>query len=90
MEDAHLGRTGLRVSRLCLGAGTFGYVSGKSFGNLGMTKERSVEMMDLALENGINFFDAADAYGWRVQSRPAHSGGSMTGAMIRTLLLVTV
>jgi aryl-alcohol dehydrogenase-like predicted oxidoreductase len=64
MEYVHLGRTGLRVSRLCLGAGCFGYVSGKLFGNLGMTEERSFELMDLALARGINFFDTADAYGW--------------------------
>jgi aryl-alcohol dehydrogenase-like predicted oxidoreductase len=64
MEYVHLGRTGLRVSRLCLGAACFGYVSGKLFGNLGMTEERSVQIMDLALEHGINFFDTADVYGW--------------------------
>ena len=64
MQYVHLGRTGLRVSRICLGAGCFGYVSGNLFGNLGMTEERSVQLMDLALEQGINFFDTADAYGW--------------------------
>ena len=63
MEYTHLGRTGLRVSRLCLGAGCYGYVSGK-LGNLGLTVERSFQLMDLALEHGINFFDTADAYGW--------------------------
>ena len=64
MEYVHLGRTGLRVSRLCLGAACFGYVSGRIFDNLGMTEERSFQIMDLALEHGINFFDTADIYGW--------------------------
>jgi aryl-alcohol dehydrogenase-like predicted oxidoreductase len=64
MQYVHLGRTGLRVSRLCLGAACFSYISGKLFGNLGMTEERSFQLMDLALERGINFFDTADAYGW--------------------------
>src|SRR5262245_56166933 len=64
MEYTHLGRTGLRVSRICLGAGMFGYVSGRTWGNLGMTEERSFPLMDVALDHGINFFDTADVYGW--------------------------
>lgn len=64
MEYVHLGRTGLRVSRICLGGACFGYVSGSIFNNLGMTEERSFQIMDLAIENGINFFDTADIYGW--------------------------
>jgi aryl-alcohol dehydrogenase-like predicted oxidoreductase len=64
MEYVHLGRTGLRVSRICLGTACFGYISGKMFNNLEMTEERSFQLMDLAIENGINFFDTADVYGW--------------------------
>jgi aryl-alcohol dehydrogenase-like predicted oxidoreductase len=64
MEYTHLGRTGLRVSRLAVGAACFGYTNGKLFGNVGMTQERSFQIMDLALENGINLFDTADIYGW--------------------------
>jgi aryl-alcohol dehydrogenase-like predicted oxidoreductase len=40
MQYAHLGRTGLRVSRLCLGAACYGYVSGELFGELGMRPRR--------------------------------------------------
>jgi aryl-alcohol dehydrogenase-like predicted oxidoreductase len=56
MDYAHLGRTGLKVSRLCLGTMNFGPVTAEadSFG-----------MMDRALEHGINFFDTADVYGWQ-------------------------
>src|SRR5215831_5036045 len=56
MEHAHLGRAGLQVSRLCLGTMNFGP----------HTSERdSFEIMEDALEHGINFFDTANVYGWR-------------------------
>jgi NDP-hexose C3-ketoreductase / dTDP-4-oxo-2-deoxy-alpha-D-pentos-2-ene 2,3-reductase len=56
MQHVKLGRTGLRVSRLCLGTMNFGPE----------TAERdSFAIMDRALELGINFFDTADVYGWR-------------------------
>ncbi|MBU4294242.1 MAG: aldo/keto reductase [Actinobacteria bacterium] len=48
------GRTGLKVSKLCLGTMNFGsYTSEKD----------SYEIMDKALELGINFFDTANVYG---------------------------
>lgn len=52
----HLGRTGLVVSRLCLGTMNFGPET---------SKEDSFKIMDRALELGINFFDTADVYGWQ-------------------------
>ncbi len=56
MEYKHLGRTGLKVSRLCLGTMNFGPKT---------TEEDSFRIMDRALEHGINFFDTADVYGWK-------------------------
>jgi len=56
MQYTHLGRTGLRVSRLCLGTMNFGPKT---------TEEDSFAIMDRALEHGINFFDTADVYGWK-------------------------
>jgi 1-deoxyxylulose-5-phosphate synthase len=53
MEHVRFGRTGLKVSRLCLGTMTFGYQSDRA---------TSFEIMDAALEAGITFFDTADAY----------------------------
>ena len=54
MEYTHLGRTGLQVSRLCLGTMNFGpYTS----------EQDSFAIMDRALEVGINFFDTANVYG---------------------------
>ena len=56
MEYTNLGRTGLKVSRLCLGTMNFGPQTSES---------DSFAIMDQALELGINFFDTADVYGWR-------------------------
>jgi aryl-alcohol dehydrogenase-like predicted oxidoreductase len=54
MDYAHLGRTGLKVSRLALGTMNFGELTDQA---------ASFSIMDEALEAGINFFDTADVYG---------------------------
>ena len=54
MDYTHLGRTGLNVSRLCLGTMNFGPHT---------TESDSFEIMDRAHELGINFFDTANSYG---------------------------
>jgi aryl-alcohol dehydrogenase-like predicted oxidoreductase len=54
MEYTHLGRTGLTVSRLCLGTMNFGPQT---------SEPDSHAIMDSAHENGINFFDTANVYG---------------------------
>lgn len=54
MQYVHLGRTGLKVSRLGLGTMNFGDVSDET---------ASFEIMDTAFEAGINFIDTADVYG---------------------------
>jgi aryl-alcohol dehydrogenase-like predicted oxidoreductase len=54
MEYANLGRSGLSVSRLCLGTMNFGPLT---------TPADSHVIMDHALELGINFFDTANRYG---------------------------
>jgi aryl-alcohol dehydrogenase-like predicted oxidoreductase len=56
MEHTHLGRTGLLVSRLCLGTMNFGPET---------SEEDSGVIMDRALDEGINFFDTANVYGWK-------------------------
>jgi aryl-alcohol dehydrogenase-like predicted oxidoreductase len=57
MDHVKLGRTGLKVSRLCLGTMNFGPETEES---------EAFAIMDRALEQGINFFDTADVYGWKV------------------------
>ncbi|MFC1619942.1 aldo/keto reductase [Candidatus Neomarinimicrobiota bacterium] len=54
METTFLGRTGLRVSRLCLGTMNFGSHT---------PEKESFDIMSAALDQGINFFDTADVYG---------------------------
>ncbi len=54
MQYKHIGRTGLQVSRLALGTMNFGMVTDES---------TSFEILDEALETGINFIDTADVYG---------------------------
>ena len=53
MEHARLGRTGLQVSRLCLGTMTFGLQTDES---------TAVAILDRAAEGGIDFLDTSDAY----------------------------
>ncbi len=55
MEYTFLGRTGLKVSKLCLGTMNFGPYT---------TEQDSFIIMNHALELGINFFDTANVYGW--------------------------
>src|SRR3954468_3975787 len=57
MDYPHLGRTGLRVSRLCLGTMNFGPKT---------TEPDSFTIMDRALELGVQFFDTANVYGWQL------------------------
>jgi aryl-alcohol dehydrogenase-like predicted oxidoreductase len=54
MRTTHLGRTGLRVSRVCLGTMNFGPQT---------DEPTSFAIMDAAHEAGINFFDSANVYG---------------------------
>ena len=56
MEYTNLGRTGLKVSRLCLGTMNFGPET---------SEEDSFAIMDHALDLGMNFWDTADVYGWK-------------------------
>jgi aryl-alcohol dehydrogenase-like predicted oxidoreductase len=53
MEYRRLGRTGLKVSEICLGTMTFGK---------GADKAEAKRMVDLAIDAGVNFFDTADSY----------------------------
>jgi aryl-alcohol dehydrogenase-like predicted oxidoreductase len=56
MDYTQLGRSGLSVSRLCLGTMNFGPETSEA---------DSHAIMDRAHQHGINFFDTANVYGWR-------------------------
>ncbi len=64
MEYRQLGRSGLRVSTLCLGTMTFGEADETSFMHkVGCDEATAGRIMDRALDAGVNFFDTADVYG---------------------------
>ena len=54
MEYRRLGRSGLKVSEICLGTMTFGH---------GADESESARMVHLAWDAGVNFFDTANSYG---------------------------
>ncbi|GGA32235.1 aldo/keto reductase [Paenibacillus physcomitrellae] len=55
MEYTYLGRTGMKVSTLCLGTMNFG---------VDTEEKEAFRIMDAALDAGITFFDTANIYGW--------------------------
>jgi aryl-alcohol dehydrogenase-like predicted oxidoreductase len=61
----HLGRTGLQVSRLCLGTMNFGPQTDEA---------TSFEVMDAAIDAGLTFFDTANVYGGWAGKPEAHAG----------------
>lgn len=64
MQYAHLGRSGLLVSRICLGTLNFGF----------KTEEADAHrMMAFAHDQGINFFDTSNVYGTKDFNGPAKS-----------------
>lgn len=54
MQYSHLGRTGLVVSRICLGTMTFGWL---------LAEKEAKALIKRAIDLGINFFDTANIYG---------------------------
>src|SRR5207248_8158833 len=56
MDYKQLGRTGVKVSPVCLGTMNFGPLT---------TEADSFAIMDKALDLGINFWDTANVYGWK-------------------------
>jgi len=56
LPTTKLGRSGVRVSRLCLGTMNFGPQT---------SEKDSWAIMDRALDAGVNFFDTANVYGWK-------------------------
>jgi aryl-alcohol dehydrogenase-like predicted oxidoreductase len=59
MEYVNLGKTGLKVSRLCLGMMTYG---SKKWREWVLEEEEARPFVKRSLEAGINFFDTADVY----------------------------
>ena len=63
MKYRRLGRTGLYVSEICLGAMTFASEATGIWGAIGAVDQRGVDdMIGRALASGVNFIDTADVY----------------------------
>jgi aryl-alcohol dehydrogenase-like predicted oxidoreductase len=75
MEHVNLGRTGLRVSRICLGMMSFGKHESRKWA---LDEAEAEPIVRRAVEGGITFFDTADVY----------NGGQsevLTGRLLRAL-----
>lgn len=85
MHYTQLGRTGLKVSRICLGTMTFDWSADEA---------TSFAIMDAALDRGVNFFDTADVYSrWAEGNKGGESetviGRWLKGKSRRDLVIAT-
>ncbi len=74
MEYRKLGRTGLKVSELCLGTMTFGW---------GADEPTSHAILDRAFDAGINFIDTADIYSSWAENNPGGVSESWIGRWLK-------
>lgn len=74
MDYKKLGRTGLKVSRLCLGTMTFGWSADEA---------TSFAIMDAAVAAGINFFDTADVYSRWVDGNKGGESETIIGKWLK-------
>lgn len=74
MEYRNLGKSGLKVSELCLGSMQFGWTA---------NKELSYQILNKAYDAGINFIDTADVYSRWVQGNPGGVAERIIGKWIK-------
>jgi len=70
VEYKNLGRTGLKVSPLCMGTMQFGW---------SLNEADSLHVLSAALDSGINFFDTADIYSKWVEGNPGGVSETIIG-----------
>jgi len=75
VEYRKLGRTGLKVSELCLGTMTFRWTS---------TEAESLQVLDRAWDAGINFIDTADVYSRWAEGNPGGVAEEIIGRWLKT------
>ena len=75
MKFNYIGKTGLRVSEICMGTMTFGTTT---------SKQEAFKIMDKAYERGINFFDTAELYPVPPTSRLAGLTEEIIGQWLKT------
>jgi aryl-alcohol dehydrogenase-like predicted oxidoreductase len=74
MEYRNLGRTGLKVSQLCLGSMQFGWTADEAL---------SLKILDAAYESGIIFIDTADIYSIWVEGNPGGVSETIIGKWMK-------
>jgi len=75
MKFNYIGKSGLRVSEICMGTMTFGTTAGK---------EEAFKIMDKAYERGINFYDTAELYPVPPSSNLAGLTEEIVGQWLKT------
>jgi aryl-alcohol dehydrogenase-like predicted oxidoreductase len=75
MEYRYIGKTGLRVTPICLGTMSFGSWS---------TEKESFEIMDKSIDRGINFFDTAELYPVPPNAKDAGITEEIIGKWLKT------
>lgn len=75
MEYRYIGRTGLRVSPICMGTMTFGSQC---------DEKTAFAIMDKAYDNGVNFFDTAELYPVPPSAKLAGLTEEMVGRWLKT------
>ncbi len=84
MQYTNLGKTGLKVSRLCLGMMTYG---SKTWREWMLSEEDAKPFVKRALDAGINFFDTADVYSFGESERI--TGNLLKGIKRENLVVAT-
>ena len=74
MEYRQLGRSGMKVSALCMGTMQFGWTA---------DEDTSFRILDIAFERGINFIDTANVYSKWVDGNPGGVSESIIGNWLR-------
>jgi aryl-alcohol dehydrogenase-like predicted oxidoreductase len=74
MQYRRLGRTGLKVSAICLGTMTFGWSA---------DEQTSFSIMDAAVDGGINFFDTADVYSRWIDGNSGGESETLIGKWLK-------
>src|SRR2546425_4804771 len=74
MQFKHFGRTGLSVSRLCLGTGTFGHQTGEV---------EAFRILDAAADASVNFIDTANTYPAGALPHEVGSSEEITGRWLK-------
>ncbi len=86
MEYVNFGRTGMKVSRLCLGMMTYG---SKKWREWVLEQDEALPFVKKALEAGVNFFDTADVYSFGASEQALGKSLKTLGVKRETVVIAT-